>query len=144
MLTLRTPTNRLFRFHPWFDDLISVDRETSKGELKRFRPAVDIEEDESRFTIQADLPGVREEDIEITVHEGTLVLSGKREHSKEEERDGSIYRERRVGTFCRQFRLGSHVAQDGIEASYNDGVLTVVLPKKQEVLPRQIPISAKA
>lgn len=140
MLTLWTPRNGLFRFNPFFDDLWSWGRDN--GGPRSFSPAVDIDEDETKFTIRADLPGVKEEDIEVTVNEGTLVLSGKREETKEEETDGGYYRERSYGSFCRTFRLGTSVDRNGIEANYEGGVLSVVLPKKEELKPRQIPVKA--
>jgi len=105
-------------------------------------PAVDIEENESHFVIRADVPGVNEKDLEVRVHEGTLLLSGKREESKEEKSARGCYRERRYGSFCRQFRLGTEVDDNRIEASYRNGVLTVLLPKKEAAKPRQIPVQA--
>jgi HSP20 family protein len=111
------------------------------GQLAGFRPAVDIAEDEDRFVIKADLPGVSEKEIEIKVHDGVLLLTGKREESTEEKKEGGYYRERRGGSFCRQFRLGSSVDAEKIAASYKNGVLEVILPKKEESKPRQIPVS---
>jgi len=135
MLTLWKPFNDLARFH---DDLF---RRGRNGELVRFTPAVDIEELEDRFVLSADLPGIDEKDLEITVHDGVLVLSGKREVSQEEERDGGLYRERSHGSFCRQFRLGPHVDPEKIEAHFSKGVLQVTLPKKEEAKPKQIPVA---
>ncbi|MBI4705537.1 MAG: Hsp20/alpha crystallin family protein [Deltaproteobacteria bacterium] len=140
MLTLWNPTTSLFRWSPIFDELFAGGTEDGREQL--FAPAVDIEEQEDKFVLRADLPGVSEKDIEVRVHEGTLALSGKREEAKEEKREGGYYRERRSGSFHREFRLGPSVDGEKIAASYKNGVLSVVLPKKEEVKPRQIPVSA--
>jgi HSP20 family protein len=114
------------------------------GSVARFdyAPAVDIHEAENKFVIRADLPGLEEKDLDVRVHDGTLILSGKREQSKQEQTDQGYHRERRCGSFCRQFRLGSQVDDQQIEASYKNGVLTVVLPKREEAKPRQIPVQS--
>lgn len=140
MLSLWKPQNELLRWTRGFDDLFRNDFGQGDRAL-RFTPAVDIEETDDSFVLRADLPGVEEKDIEVTVHEGTLLLSGKRESAKDAQ-DGS-YRERSFGAFHRQFRLGKGVAEAGIKASYNNGELKVVLPKKEEVKPRQIKVAAK-
>lgn len=138
-LTKWRPTWGLTRRERDFDDLFRGF--VSNGELVNFNPAVDIVEEEDRYLIKADLPGMAENEIEVKVHDGVLVLSGKREETKEEQKEGGFYRERRYGSFCRQFTLGSTVDAQKIEASYDKGVLTVSLPKKEETKPRQIEIS---
>jgi HSP20 family protein len=117
------------------------DRLFDDGEPRGYAPAVDITEEEDHFLIKADLPGVDEKDIEVKVHDGVLLLSGKREETREEE-EGYSYRERRSGSFCRQFRLGRNVDAEKIEAAYKKGVLEVKLPKKEEAKPRQIAVSS--
>ena len=139
MLTLWRPYNDLFR---WSRDVDSFfNRGSSNGESRSLSPEVDIEESENQFLITADLPGVEEKNIELTVEDGVLTISGHREESKEEEREGAILRERSYGSFRRSFRLGRNVNSEKIEAAYKNGVLSVVLPKAEEVKPRQIPVS---
>lgn len=141
MLTLWRP------FNP-FSDLDRLHRELSRtagklgfdGEGVSFTPAVDIVEREDRVLLTADLPGVKQDDIEAKVHDGVLVLSGKREQSHREETDGYVYSERTYGSFMRQFRLGDNVDPEGINARFKDGVLTVEIPMKAEAAPRQIPV----
>lgn len=111
------------------------------GEPNNYAPAVDIEETDEAVVLSADLPGVDEKDIEITVHQGVLVLAGKREDNREEETENSLYRERRYGSFFRRFRLGNKVDPDAIVAAFKNGVLTVTLPKKEEAKPKQIPVA---
>lgn len=139
-LTKWRPTWGMTRWERDLDDLFRGF--VSNGELVHFSPAVDIVEEEDRYLIKADLPGMAENEIEVKVHDGVLVLSGKREETKEEKKEDGFYRERRYGSFCRQFTLGSSVDAQKIEASYEKGVLTVSLPKKEETKPRQIEITA--
>ena len=139
MLTLRRPRGGLYGLSRELDHLF-WDR-SSNGNRVSFAPSVDIEENEDHFLISADLPGVSEQDIEVKVHEGVLLLSGKREVSTEEKSDSGYYRERRFGSFHRSFTLGNGVDAGKIEATYANGVLTVRLPKSEKAKPRQIPVS---
>ena len=138
MLTLWRPFGELHRWRQ-FNDFFS--RDLGNAERIGFSPAVDIDENENQIILQADLPGVAEKDIEVKVHDGVLLLSGVRQEEKEENEKGFLYRERSSGSFHRQFRLGPQVDANGIEASFNNGVLTVTLPKKAEAQPRQIPVA---
>ena len=140
MSTLWRPFGELFGLGREFDDLFG-DKPAS-GDHVDFAPAVDLEEKEDHFVVTADLPGVSEKDIDVKVEDGVLLLSGKREVSKEEKTEGRYYRERSSGSFCRTFSLGDGVDAAKIEAVYKNGVLTVKLPKKEETKPRQIPVSS--
>ena len=139
MLTMRRPQNELFRFNRELDAFFN--RRWDTDERASLAPQVDIEETEEGFLITADLPGVEEKNIEITVEDGVLTMSGHREESKEEKQGGAILRERSYGSFHRSFRLGRSVNSEKIAASYKNGVLSVSLPKAEEVKPRQIPVS---
>ncbi len=127
------------RFGREFDDLFDGFR--SSEETVAFNPAVDIVEEAERFLIKADLPGVKQEEIAINVKDGSLILSGKREEEREEKQEKSYYCERSHGSFHRSFKLGDTVDTDKIEAKYDSGVLTVLLPKKEETKPRQIEVA---
>jgi HSP20 family protein len=126
------------RFERDFDGLF---REFGNGEGVAFAPSVDIREEEGQFVLQADLPGMEQEAIQVKVENETLILTGKREETSEQEQDGRHYRERRFGSFMRSFRLGSGVDAGAIEARYDKGVLTVTIPKKEQLKPRQIPVA---
>ena len=139
MLTLWRPFSELFGISRECDD--QDWGKPSNGNRVDFAPAVDIEEKEDHFLISADLPGVNEQDIELKVQDGTLLLSGKREAVKEEKSETLSYSERSSGSFCRSFTLGKGVNAEKIEASYKNGVLTVKLPKAEESKPRQIPVN---
>lgn len=135
MLTLWKPYNDLFRYNSNLDSFFG------NGEAATLRPNVDIEESEEAFLISAEIPGVEEKNIELTVEDGVLTISGHREEEKEEKKEGAILRERCYGSFQRSFRLGRGVDAEKIEASYKNGVLSVKLPKAEAVKPRQIPVS---
>ena len=139
MLSRWRPFHDVARFNREFDRFFRTGG--GNGEVTSFAPAVDIEETDAAVVLSADLPGTDEKDIEITVHQGVLVLSGKREDKREEETDNGVYRERRYGSFFRRFRLGTEVDADAIVAAYKNGVLTVTLPKKEEAKPKQIPVA---
>jgi HSP20 family protein len=111
--------------------------------LEGWLPAVDVYEDKDTLQVKAELAGLKKEDIEISLQDGYLVLSGERK--QEEKKDsGEVYRsERWVGRFHRTISLPCRVAADKIEATYNEGVLTVTLPKAEEAKPKQIPITVK-
>jgi HSP20 family protein len=106
-------------------------------------PAVDVYEDKDNLQVTAELPGLKKEDIEISLHEGFLNLAGERKQAEKQE-GAEVYRaERRAGRFHRSINLPCRVEADKITATYNEGVLTVTLPKAEEAKPKQIPISFK-
>jgi HSP20 family protein len=106
-------------------------------------PAVDVFEDKDNLLVKAELPGLKKEDIDISLHEGFLTLSGERKQ-EEKHQDAQTYRsERWSGRFHRTISLPCRVEADKIKATYNDGVLSVTLPKAEEAKTKQIPITVK-
>jgi HSP20 family protein len=101
---------------------------------------LDISEDEDEFVIKASLPGVRPEDVQITAHGDTVTIRG--EVKGEEEKQGGSYhlRERRFGQFQRTVVLPTPVRAEGARAQFENGVLTLTLPKAEEAKPKQIKI----
>ena len=140
MLTLWRPHNDLFRMSRDFDSFFN--RGWTNGEGRSLSPEVDIEESENQFLITADLPGVEEANIDITVKDGVLTISGHREESKEEQNEGTILRERSYGSFQRSMPVPDRVDADKINAKFEKGVLVVTMPKKAEAVssPRKISI----
>lgn len=92
---------------------------------------IDIQDSDKEYTIEAELPGVKKEDIDITIHDGRLNLSVKKEESIEEENKNYIHRERRSSQMARSILL-TDAEDEGIQAKLEDGVLTVTVPKKEE------------
>jgi HSP20 family protein len=104
-------------------------------------PAVDVLEDKDSIIVRAELPGIKKEDIDLSLHEGVLSLSGERKEKGRSE-DSETYRsERFYGRFHRTVTLPKPVAADKVQASYKDGLLTVTLPKTEEAKPRQIEVN---
>jgi HSP20 family protein len=109
-----------------------------------FVPAVDVRETSDAFLFRADLPGVKEEDIDISVTGNRLVLSGRREEETREENDRSHSYEISYGSFTRSFTLPEGTDADNVRAEMKDGVLHVTVPKRPEVQPRRIPLARQA
>ena len=105
----------------------------------QWSPAVDIVEEEKFFAVSMDVPGLKKEDIDLEVKENRLFVSGERKTIVEQEK--VLRSERRYGKFSRIFTLPQDVNTDAIEARFEDGVLTVVLPKVEKVRPKKINIS---
>ena len=105
-------------------------------------PATDIEETKEQFVVKADLPGMKQEEISISVLGNTLTISGERKSAAEtKEDDGRFLRMERVcGSFQRVVELPSSVNVDQVKASYRDGLLTVTVPKREEAKPKQIQV----
>jgi HSP20 family protein len=105
-------------------------------------PAVDICEREDAYLITAELPGVKPEDVEITFEDGLLVIQGERRSADYAAGEKAHRVERRYGAFRRSITLPSHVEAEKIEASAQDGVLQVLVPKAQEAQARHITVRA--
>ena len=103
-------------------------------------PTVDLSEKDGKYYLTAELPGMNKEDISITVEDGCVTISGKKEENTEEKGKDFYLKETRHGSFSRSFRLPGHVEEDKVDASYKDGVLTVVLPHAQEAKTKKIVI----
>ncbi len=103
--------------------------------------ALDVFEDKDNIYVRAELPGMRKEDIDVSLHNGSLSLSGERK-SEDKFKDAEVYRsERFVGRFQRTVTLPTPVAVDRIKAQYKDGILTVTLPKTEEAKPKHIDVN---
>jgi HSP20 family protein len=103
-------------------------------------PAVDIAETDNELVLKADVPGVKLEDINIEVENGTLSLSGNRSYSTEENKGGYHRQERFYGSFHRAFVLPETVDLEKVAAGYENGVLTITMPKKEIAKPRTIKV----
>jgi HSP20 family protein len=109
--------------------------------LSVWNPAVDLYEDKDNVIVKAELPGMKKEEIEVSLHDGVLTLSGERK-SEEKFENAETYRaERYVGRFQRSLTLPSPVSADKVKAQYKDGILTVTLPKTEEAKPKQIEVN---
>jgi HSP20 family protein len=128
-------------FDRLFDDAYS--RFAAPQEAPSFAPRVDVDESDEAFSVRADLPGLEEKDIQVSLEEGVLTIHGKLESEKDEERKGVRWVERARGSFRRAIELPAEIDTAKVTASYRQGVLTVTLPKLPEAKPevRTIPIT---
>lgn len=108
--------------------------------LTDWAPDVDIVEDKDEFILTADLPGLTKKDININIKENMLTISGERKSEIKDEKRNYCRTERRYGAFKRSFQLTDKVIADKISATFKDGVLTVNVPKAEEVKPKEIEI----
>jgi HSP20 family protein len=116
--------------------------DASTGFFEGWSPAVDLMEDKDKFTVKAELPGMKKEEIDLSLHGGTLSICGERK-KEEEHKAGESYRsERYFGRFQRSVQFPQAVDGARIEATYRDGVLTITLPKTEEAKRKQIEIKA--
>ncbi|MGO9785457.1 MAG: Hsp20/alpha crystallin family protein [Stellaceae bacterium] len=106
-------------------------------------PAVDVTEDDKAYKIAAEMPGVEEKDIDVSVNEDTLVLKGEKRQEKEEKGKNTYVSERSYGSFQRAFALPEGVDRGKIAADFSKGVLTVTLPKTPESQKQQKKIEIK-
>jgi HSP20 family protein len=99
----------------------------------QFSPRVDVKDEEKRFLVTAEIPGMTEEDIDVSLDENVLTLQGERksEHKEEDKDKGYFRSEISYGSFYRTIPLSAEVDEDKVEADYKDGMLKVTLPKKE-------------
>ena len=144
-LTTRRPMRNLFSLHNEmgriFGDLFAPHEGGTDTEETSWMPTIDISETENGYEIRAELPGVSEEDVNVSVTENLLTVKG--EKRQEEETKGKNYHrvERRYGSFQRSFTLPPEVETDDIKAEFSDGMLTLSIPKSEAVKPTEIPIT---
>lgn len=106
-------------------------------------PAVDISESEDGYTIKADLPGMKKEDIEVSAYDDTVVIKGERKSEHEDKEKGYHRVERQYGSFSRTFRVPGGLDAKKVTADYKDGVLHVTVPKCEEAKPKLIEVKVK-
>ncbi len=106
-------------------------------------PLTDVIEDEEKYSLRLDLPGVKKEDVKITFVNGQLSISGER-HSETEKKDATYHHvERSFGKYYRAFNLPEKIMEDKIDAEFNDGILNITIPKAEEAKPKQIEVKIK-
>ncbi|HHT0593841.1 TPA: Hsp20/alpha crystallin family protein [Legionella anisa] len=121
-------------FNPQRDDASFIETST-------WSPLVDIKEEKDRFVVLADIPGVKKEDIDISLEQHVLTLKGERHFEKSEERNGYTRRERTQGQFYRRFSLPQTADDSKITARYTHGVLEISIPKKEAAAEKKIAIT---
>ena len=133
---LRNEMDRLW------DEYFGPGRRAFQPMEETWLPAVDVAETGDKVTVKAEIPGMEAKDIEISMVGDTLTIKGEKKAEREEKDENYHMVERSYGSFSRAMKLPAAVAADKVEATYKNGVLTVVLPKKEEVKPKAIEIKA--
>lgn len=125
---------RLGSLARWADELAPASR------VGLSVPAVDITENDERYQLSAELPGVKKDDLTLEVHDGALTLRGEKKQEREEEGEQGRRLERSYGAFSRSFTLPADADPDQVSAEFKDGVLLVRIPKRPEAKPAQVAI----
>ncbi len=124
-----------------FEDIAgSADGERGMSKLS---PPADVIENKDSFVVRAELPGLKKEDVKVTLQNNVLILSGEKKKETEEKNEAYHRVERSYGSFYRSFELPVAVDASNIKADFKDGILKVVLPKIEEAKPKEIEISVK-
>lgn len=131
--TLQEQVNRLF------SDVF--ERSSQESNLSTWAPAVDIAETEHELVVKADLPGVDPKDLDIRVENNVLTIRGERKFEKKVNDDNYLRVERAYGSFTRSFSLSNTVNSEAIKADYQNGVLSLSIPKREEAKPKQIKVN---
>jgi HSP20 family protein len=135
--TMQNEMNRLF--NTFFDS--PTPGNGGNGAARRWIPAMDVVETDDHFVLRADLPGMSEQDVNIELEDSVLTISGERKAEHEQRNEGYYRVERASGAFSRSLTLPEGVNAEGIQASFESGVLEVRIPKPEQHKPRKVQIS---
>ena len=105
-------------------------------------PAVDVAENDTEYVVTAELPGTKKEDVTVEIHDNVLTVRGEKRNEREEKKEHRRYVERSYGTFSRSFTLPPNANGDKIVASFNEGVLSITIPKAEDAKPRAVTIKS--
>jgi HSP20 family protein len=133
---LQDQINRLFND--------AFERTGEQSSLSAWSPAVDIYETEQQLVVKADLPDVDPKDLDIRVENNVLTIRGERKFDKKVNEENYLRVERSYGSFARSFTLANTVNTDDIKAEFQNGVLTLSIPKREEAKPKQIKVNVNA
>jgi len=136
------PARRVQNLWDPFDNIFDRRKSTneqSDAERPDWSPAIDIQEDSDRYVLEIEIPGIDKKDIHLSTKENILTISGEKKrpgYSTEKQ----YYQERTYGSFQRKIRFGNEIISDKIDAQYQNGVLTIVLPKSNTSQTKEIPV----
>ena len=142
----------IIRYEPWgllnqLQKELERSRDDKSGEgtvaTAEWAPAVDIKEEVDKFVIHADIPGVKPEDIEVSMEAGVLTVKGEKESEAKTEKEGYKRVERTYGSFYRRFSLPDTADGDAINAKCKHGVLEIIIPKREAVKPKRLSVAAE-
>lgn len=142
----------IIRYEPWgllnqLQRELKLSQEDKAGEgsiaTAEWAPAVDIKEEADKFVIHADIPGVKPEDIEVSMEAGVLTVKGEKETEVKTEKEGYKRVERTSGSFYRRFSLPDSADGEAINAKCKHGVLEIIIPKREAIKPKRINVTSE-
>jgi HSP20 family protein len=142
MLTRWDPFREMVSMRRAMDRLIDNSFGEEMAQTPEWGLALDVFEDEDRYLVKASVAGINPEDIDVTYAKGMLTIKGEIKDESESTKGQYHLRERRFGSFARTISLPSHIKAEEIHADYKDGILTLEVPKAEEVKPKRIPIGS--
>ena len=113
-----------------------------RGRAGRLAPAMDVAEDDGQYTITVELPGAKRDDVVVELHDNVLTIRGEKKSEREEKKEQVRWVERTYGSFSRSFTLPPNADGTKVQAGFENGVLTLAIPKAEEAKPRQIHIKS--
>ncbi len=140
------------RYEPWgllnqlqreLDRAYEGSEESGSIATAEWAPAVDIKEEGDKFVLHADIPGVKPEDIDVSMEDGVLTIKGEKQSETKTEKEGYKRIERTSGSFYRRFSLPDTADAEAITAKSKHGVLEIVIPKREAVQPKKINVSSE-
>lgn len=136
-LTKKNASNDLFdrSFESFFDNFM-----TDRFFSHNMYPSLDIEEDDEAYHLKAEIPGIEEKDVDVSLKNGTLTIKGEKKYENEKKTRNSLVCERRYGSFSRSVQLPENIKGEQIKAAYKNGILSIDIPKAEKTKPQQIKI----
>jgi HSP20 family protein len=138
---LRSAQDEMAQMSPMLAHALGLHaRQQGNDRATSWAPALDISERKDAYLVTVELPGLKAEDLDITMEDGLLTIQGERQFTAESSEQQFHRVERRYGAFRRSITLPAHVMAEGIQASFEDGVLQVLVPKAEEATPKRIQV----
>jgi HSP20 family protein len=137
---LRTAQDEMAQMNPTLAHALGLHTQQGNARSTAWAPALDISERKDAYLVTVELPGLKPEDLDITMEDGLLTIKGERQFAQESDEQQFHRVERRYGAFRRAITLPAHVVAEGIQASFEDGVLQILVPKADEAIPKRIQV----
>jgi HSP20 family protein len=137
---LRSAQDEMAQMSPMLAHALGLHTQQENARATAWAPALDISERKDAYLVTVELPGLKPEDLDITMEDGLLTIQGERQFTAESSEQQFHRVERRYGAFRRSITLPAHVMAEGIEASFEDGVLQILVPKAEEAKPKRVQV----
>jgi HSP20 family protein len=137
---LRSAQDEMAQMNPTLAHALGLHTQQASGRTSAWAPALDISERKDAYLVTVELPGLKPEDLDITMEDGLLTIQGERQFTSESSEQQFHRVERRYGAFRRSITLPAQVQADHIEATFDNGVLQIVVPKAEEAKPKRIQV----